>query len=106
MPLGEDKIYSWDKKIKNDYVCHAERNALHLYCQAGAMEGCTLYTTLFPCNECAKSIIQFGIKKVVYLDDKPTKSALKAGRKLLKVAGIELVPFKTTVKDGQVKLRY
>ena len=68
------------------------------------MEGCTLYTTLFPCNECAKSIIQFGIKKVVYLDDKPTKPASIAGRKLLKVAGIELVPFKTTVKDGQVKL--
>lgn len=52
-----------DRNIKHMYVAHAERNALD---NAPLMvDGCTLYTTLFPCNECAKSIIQKGIVRVV-----------------------------------------
>ncbi|NCC90534.1 MAG: cytidine deaminase, partial [Spirochaetia bacterium] len=51
------------------YVCHAELNAI-LNAISSSLKGCTLYVGLFPCNECAKAIIQSGIKEVVYLSDK------------------------------------
>ena len=47
-------------------ICHAELNAI-LNSHNGSVKGATVYTTLFPCNECAKAIIQSGIKKVIYL---------------------------------------
>lgn len=49
-------------------VYHAAHNAI-LYRYTSSVEGCTLYTTLFPCNECAKLIVQSGIKKIIYLSD-------------------------------------
>jgi dCMP deaminase len=52
------------------YVCHAEFNAILNTRDGAHLNGCTLYVTLFPCNECAKAIIQVGIKEVVYLSDK------------------------------------
>ena len=61
-----------DKETKYLFVAHAERNALDNALLS--VEGCTLYSPLLPCNECAKSIIQKGIKKVVsYVpeDDRP-----------------------------------
>lgn len=55
------------------------------------LKGCTIYTTLFPCNECAKLIIQSGITKVVYLkDDQREKWYMEASRHLLKSAGYAL----------------
>lgn len=51
------------------YVCHAELNAI-LNCDGGKVRDCIVYTTLFPCNECAKAIIQSGISEVVYMADK------------------------------------
>lgn len=61
-----------DKETKYLFVAHAERNALDN--APLSVEGCTLYSPLFPCNECAKSIIQKGIKKVISYrptDDRP-----------------------------------
>ena len=49
-------------------MVHAEVNAI-MYRNCVDLEGCTLYTTLFPCHECAKVIIQAGIKKIYYLMD-------------------------------------
>ena len=75
MPFGcSDDVYPWDREgdplnTKYLYVCHAELNAI-LNCTAGSVRGCTVYTTLFPCNECAKAIIQAGISEVVYQSDK------------------------------------
>lgn len=71
-------------------VVHAEVNAImHKTCIE--LEDCTLYTTLFPCNECAKVIIQSGIKKIYYLmDDGKEKPYSKASQKLLKMAGYKL----------------
>jgi len=74
-PIGcDDDSLPWDRegdwlKTKYPYVCHAELNAI-LNSNGGNLKGCTLYVALFPCNECAKAIIQSGIKKVVYLSDK------------------------------------
>lgn len=60
--LDIDERYD-DRDVKLKYVCHAERNALDN--SPHSVEGCTLYATYMPCNECAKSIIQRGIKTVV-----------------------------------------
>ena len=69
-----DKDMPWDREgdfihTKYAYVCHAELNAI-LNNKGSNLEGATLYVDLFPCNECAKAIIQTGIKEVVYKSDK------------------------------------
>lgn len=73
-PKGcSDDSYSWEREgeflqTKYPYVVHAELNAILNSIQN--LEGCTLYVSLFPCNECAKAIIQSGIVRVVYESDK------------------------------------
>ena len=76
MPTGcDDDEMPWEREAdsaldtKYPYVCHAELNAI-LNSNAVSLNGCTLYVTLYPCNECAKAIIQSGIKRVVYYDNK------------------------------------
>ena len=56
-------------ETKYPYVCHAELNAI-LNRSTGSLKGAKVYVTLFPCNECAKAIIQSGIKEIVYMSDK------------------------------------
>ena len=69
--LDFDERYE-NRETKLMFVAHAERNALDN--AHSDVSGCTLYTTLFPCNECAKSIIQRGIKRIVaYEDDRTTQ---------------------------------
>lgn len=83
-----------DRPTKYAFVAHAERNALD---NADVpMRGCTLYVTLQPCNECAKSIIQRGITKVVALIDKERagehyKTFLRYSHTMLTEAGVEVV---------------
>ena len=67
MPWGRDGAALDSKYI---FVCHAELNAILNYRGSGTMKGAKCYVTLFPCNECAKAIIQSGIKEVIYLSDK------------------------------------
>lgn len=104
MPRGIDPInLTWNKNIgsldnKYLYVCHAELNAILNTRNGNSVKNCTLYVTLFPCNECAKILIQTGIKKVVYLDDKYHDDVqFQASRKLLELAGIECVKY-----DGRI----
>ncbi len=86
MPWSKDNTNPLDNKYL--YVCHAEFNAI-LNSNA-PVKGCRLYVTLFPCNECAKAIIQSGIKEIVYLDDKYNGSIEnKASKKLLNIANIK-----------------
>ena len=70
----DEENLSWNKGEGLDskylYVCHAEFNAILNTRNGSALKNCILYVTLFPCNECAKAIIQVGIKEVVYLDNK------------------------------------
>ena len=71
--INDDTDMKWDrdgdfKDTKYAYVCHSELNGI-LNSKVD-LRGCTLYVTLFPCNECAKAIIQSGIKRIVYLSDK------------------------------------
>jgi dCMP deaminase len=94
-PRGiENDKFPWEREggfleTKYAYVCHAEENAI--YNANNSLKGCKLYCTLFPCNECAKAIIQNGIKEVVFESDKyNTVDAFIASRRLLDAAGITL----------------
>ncbi len=76
MPIGcNDDDMPWEREAERPidtkymYVCHAELNAI-LNRSSGSLSGAKLYVTLFPCNECAKAIIQSGIREVVYMSDK------------------------------------
>lgn len=99
MPRGiTDEELPWNKgedlESKYLYVVHAELNAI-LNTRAGAdLKDCRLYVTLFPCNECAKAVIQTGIKEIVYLDDKYHNDLnMRASRHMLNLAGVKLTPF-------------
>lgn len=95
-PYGcDDKVFPWaNDKSKNEldtkypYVVHAEPNAI--LNSTANLNGTTLYVTLFPCNECAKLIIQSGIKKIIYMDDKyrGTTSDI-ASKRMLDAAGVK-----------------
>ncbi len=71
-----DDIFPWkregpDTETKYMYVCHAEANAINNYLGSRRdLKGSRIYVDLFPCNECAKDIVQAGIKEVIYLSDK------------------------------------
>lgn len=96
MPKGcSDEEFPWARaaECENDtkypYVVHAELNAI-LNANGRDLRGATVYVALFPCNECAKAIIQSGIKEVVYLSDK-YKDTLGnlASKKMLDAAGVK-----------------
>ena len=96
MPQGcSDDIYPWDSdsddplQTKYLYVCHAELNALLNYTGTN-LKGAKIYTTLFPCNECTKALIQSGIREVIYAEDKYANTAsVLASKKMMKSAGIK-----------------
>ena len=81
---------------KYAFVVHAELNAI-LNSQR-SVRGCTIYVSLFPCNECAKAIIQSGIKKIVYESDKYNGVDTNiASKRMLRAAGVELVRISNTI---------
>lgn len=89
-----DDVFPWAKKKestdnKSLYVVHAEANAI-LNSKMCTLDGTRLYTTLFPCNECAKLIIQSGIKIIFYLSDKYAhRQIYHASKRMLDAAGVE-----------------
>ena len=96
-PYGcSDDIYSWEREgedTKYHYVVHAELNAI-LNARGKDLHGARLYVDLFPCNECAKAIIQSGIGEVVYLYDKYADSPQTiASKRMLASAGVKLSRF-------------
>ena len=105
MPIGcNDDIMPWGKDDNDElnqkylYVCHAEFNAI-LNARV-SLDGSRIYVSLFPCNECAKAIIQSGIKEVIYFDDKyKDMNMTKASKRLFDLAGIKYRKF-----DGRVPL--
>ncbi len=94
LPAGcDDDEFPWDKtgeflQTKYPYVCHAELNAI-LNNIGMDLHGCRIYTALFPCNECAKAIIQAGISEVIYLSDKYAGNETSvASKHMLDTAGV------------------
>ena len=101
-PSGlNDDEYPWHREgsfvdTKYAYVVHAELNAI--LNATSSLEGCSIYVSLFPCNECAKAIVQAGIKTVVYEDDKYADTdAVIVSKRILSGAGVSLRQLKTPV---------
>ena len=95
-PSGcSDDEFPWERDgdaydTKYPYVCHAELNAI-LNCRGANLESSRIYVALFPCNECAKAIIQSGIKEVVYISDKYANTpGTLISKRMLKSAGVKL----------------
>ena len=88
-----DENMPWDREgnfldTKYAYVCHAELNAI-LNNKGSNLEGSRIYVDLFPCNECAKAIIQCGIKEIIYKSDKYNGTdANVASKKMLDYCGV------------------
>lgn len=86
-PSGFENVCEDENGVTKPYVLHAEANAISKVAQSGnSSKGATLYVTASPCIECAKLIIQAGIKRVVYRDE----YRLTDGVDLLRRAGIEV----------------
>lgn len=91
---GEDNKYF--------YTTHSELNAILNY-RGGSLEGATLYVSLFPCNECAKAIIQSGIRRVVYSDNKYAGTpGVVASMKMLKASGVVFEAYQPTGRKIEI----
>ena len=96
-----DDEFPWDRdgdvlETKYAYVTHSELNAILNY-RGGSLAGSKLYVSLFPCNECAKAIIQSGIKKVIYDSDKYEGTPGNiAAKKMFDAAGVEYKRYEHT----------
>lgn len=105
-----DDIFPWDREgneleTKYPYVVHAERNAILNYRGSRKdFEGAKIYVDLFPCNECAKEIIQAGISEVIYLSDKyANTNSVIASKRLFDACGVSYHELKD-VKKKEVTL--
>jgi len=79
---------------KYPFVCHAEMNAI-LNKNSASCAGCTMYVVLFPCNDCAKLVIQSGISRIIFISDKYSETdSVKASKLMLDMAGVEYTQHK------------
>ena len=102
MPKGcSDDEFPWGREgaeTKYPYVVHAELNAI-LNASGRDLRGSRLFVALFPCNECAKAIIQSGVKEVLYLSDKYADSmSTLASKRMLESAGVKFTQLRTNLK--------
>lgn len=109
-PIGcSDDDFPWEREgdmlnTKYAFVTHSELNAILNY-RGGSLAGAKLYVSLFPCNECAKAIIQAGIKTIVYESDKYADTpSTKASKKMLDAAGVVYYPYEQTGREIRLKL--
>ena len=104
-PTGcDDDEFPWAREgdaydTKYPYVCHAELNAI-LNNGGASLIGCRIYVALFPCNECAKAIIQSGIREVIYISDKYADTPMtRASKRMFHAAGVKLRKLKPSRKQ-------
>ena len=110
-PIGcDDDEFPWRREgdmldTKYAYVTHSELNAILNYRGGGTLEGSRIYVSLFPCNECAKAIIQSGIKEIIYVSDKyaGTPSVI-ASKKMLDAAGVKYTQYIPTGRKVELDL--
>ena len=110
-PIGcSDDEFPWVRESEDPYdnkyfySAHSELNAILNY-RGGSLDGCKLYVTLFPCNECAKAIIQAGIKSLIYADDKyADTSSVRASKRMLAAADVSFTPYKPSGRKVELTL--
>ncbi len=110
LPIGcSDDDFPWGREgefldTKYPFVCHAEQNAI--LNSIKSLKNCIIYVGLFPCHECAKAIIQSGIKEVVYLSDKyedtPSNSASK---KMFDATGVKYRKLDPSIEDINISFK-
>ena len=109
-PRGcSDDEFPWDREgeeqdTKYPFVTHSELNAILNY-RGGSLEGTKLYVSLFPCNECAKAIIQAGISTVVYDSDKYEGTpSNRASKRMFDAAGVTYIPYSRTGRQIHIEV--
>lgn len=109
-PSGcSDEDFPWERDgepldTKYPFVTHGELNAILNY-RGGSLEGTKLYVSLFPCNECAKAIIQAGIRKVIYGDDKYNGIwSNAASKKMFDAAGVKYEQYRFSEKEIRLRV--
>ena len=110
-PSGcSDDDFPWDRegedplKIKYFYSTHSELNAILNY-KGTSLTGATMYVTLFPCNECAKAIIQCGIREVIYDSDKYSgMPSVVASKRMMEAAGVKYRQYERTGRELKIRL--
>lgn len=111
LPMGcSDDEFPWDREgddplaTKYPFVAHSELNAILNY-RGGSLDGAKLYVSLFPCNECAKAIIQAGIRTVIYASDKYAGAPMtRASRRMFNAAGVTLRKYEPTGREISVSV--
>ncbi|MGL5381117.1 deoxycytidylate deaminase [Clostridium sp.] len=110
LPVGcSDDEFPWEREgdlldTKYPYVVHAELNAI-LNCRGANLTNSKIYVALFPCNECAKAIIQSGIKEVIYLSDKYSNTDIvKASKRMFKASNVKLTQLEPKNKKINISL--
>lgn len=110
LPKGcSDDEFPWESEgnaldTKYPFVVHAELNAI-LNAKGKDLSNCKIYVALFPCNECAKAIIQSGINEVVYLSDKYANTdSVKASKRMFRAAGVNLKQISSEHKKIELSL--
>ena len=106
MPKGcSDDEFPWEREGAQDdmtkypYVVHAELNAI-LNANGRDLRGSRIYVALFPCNECAKAIIQSGVSEVMYLSDKYKDTMMNlVSKRMLDAAGVKYTKMTTSVQN-------
>lgn len=105
---SDDEI-SWEREgnfadTKYPYVCHGELNAILNY-TGTTLKNSRIYVALFPCNECAKAIIQSGIKEVIYKEDKYADTdVVKISKKMMDLGGVKYRQYKPSNKTVTLEL--
>ena len=113
-PRGcSDDVFPWKRDLQEGesemdrkyfYVTHSELNAILNY-RGGSLEGTKLYVSLFPCNECAKAIIQAGICELIYKEDKyGDLPSTKASKWMLQEAGVLVRAYEPSGKTIQLDI--
>ena len=110
-PMGcSDDEFPWDREgddpllTKYLYTTHSELNAILNY-TGGSLAGSKLYVSLFPCNECAKAIIQSGIKEVIYDCDKYADTPSVIGSKrMMRAAGVKIRAYERSGRQIRIEV--
>ena len=110
-PMGcSDYEFPWDREgedplqTKYLYTTHSELNAILNY-TGGSLAGSKLYVSLFPCNECAKAIIQSGIKEVIYDCDKYADTPSVIGSKrMMRAAGVKIRAYERSGREIKIQV--
>lgn len=110
LPLGcSDDEFPWEREgeeldTKYPYVTHSELNAILNY-RGGSLAGAKLYVTLFPCNECAKAIIQAGIRTVIYDSNKyDGTNSITASKRMFDAAGVKHIQYQRSNRKIELEL--